>query len=94
VKLQLNFSSHAKEKMEIREIRESEVCATIDTPDNVYRDVEHETLVAVKKFHGNTIIAVSNIEGDGAKVITLFYTTKFDKLLKTKKARGAWKKTK
>jgi hypothetical protein len=94
VKTPLKFSSHAKEKMKIRKIKVSDVDAAITTPDNAYEDVEHGTLIAIKKVNGNSIIVAYNIVNDGAKVITLFYTTKLDKLVKTKTARGAWKKVK
>ena len=72
----------------------SDVFATISTPDDIYEDIEHRTLIAIKKVNGKSIILVYKMENDRAKVITLFYTTKLDKLLKTKKARGAWKKQK
>lgn len=63
-------------------------------PDALHEDAEHRTLIAIKKVNGNSIILVYKMENDGAKVITLFYTTKLDKLLKTKTARGAWIKQK
>jgi len=51
-------------------------------------------MIAIKKVNGNSIILVYKLERDGAKVITLFYTTKLDKLLKSKTAREAWKRAK
>ena len=94
MKIPVKFSSHAKEKMLSRNVKISDVFATIKTPDNVYEDVEHGTFIAIKKVNGNSIILAYKIENKGAKVITLFYTTKLDKLVKTKLARGAWKKQK
>lgn len=94
MKTPVKFSSHAKEKMLSRKVKLSDVFATITTPDDAFEDVEHGTLIAIKKVDGNSIILAYKMENDGAKVITLFYTTKLDKLLKTKTARGAWKKLK
>ena len=94
MKIHIKFSIHANEKMRSRGVKTSDILAAIDEPDNLYKDVEYETLVAVKKVNNNTIIVAYKMEDDGAKVITLFYTTKLDKLLKTKMARGAWKKQK
>ena len=90
----VKFSDHAEEKMQSRKVKISDVNATITKPDKSYADVEHGTLIAIKKVNGNSIIVAYKIEGNGAKVITLFYTSKLDKLIKTKTARGAWKKIK
>jgi hypothetical protein len=94
VKIPVKFSSHAKEKMLSRNVKISDVHATITKPDDMYEDFEHGTFIAVKKVNDNSIILAYKMENDGAKVITLFYTTKLDKLLKTKTAKGAWKKQK
>jgi len=94
VKTSVKFSNHAKEKILSRNVKISDVFATIRNPDDIYEDVEHGTLIAIKKVDGNSIILVYKIENDGAKVITLFYTTKCDRLIKSKMARGAWKRTK
>ena len=90
----VKFSSHALEKMRSRKVKISDVYATLRAPDEIYEDIEHETFIAVKKVNGKFIILAYRMEKDGAKVITLFYTTKLDRLLKNKTARGAWKKTK
>jgi len=34
------------------------------------------------------------MEAEIVKVITLYYTTKFDRLLRAKMVRGAWKRVK
>ena len=94
MKIPVKFSNHAKEKMLSRNVKISDVYSTIRTPDDLYEDVEHGTLIAIKKVNGNSIILAYKMENGGAKVITLFYTTKLDKLIKTKVARGAWKKPK
>ncbi len=92
MKTSIKFSGHAKEKMQSRNVNISDVIATIAAPDSLYEDVEHKTMIAIKKVNGNSIILVYKLERDGAKVITLFYTTKLDKLLKSKTARETWKR--
>jgi hypothetical protein len=77
-----------------RNVKASDAYETITAPDVIYDDVEHETIIAIKKVNGNSIILAYKMENDGAKVITLFYTSKLDRLVKTKVARGAWKKKK
>ena len=88
----IKFSSHAKEKTQSRGVKVSEVTAAIKRPECLYSDVEHGTLVAIKQFGDNTIIVVYRMEDDRAKVITVFYTSKFDRLIRGKMARGAWKR--
>ena len=90
----LKFSIHAIEKIKIRKVRVVDINSAIADPDDAYEDIEHGTLIAIKKVNGNSIIVAYNVVSDGAKVITLFYTTKLDKLVKTKMVRGAWKKVK
>ncbi|MCL4429431.1 MAG: DUF4258 domain-containing protein [Chloroflexi bacterium] len=94
VKINVKLSIHAKEKMQSRGIKKADISAAIKEPDSIYDDLEHGTLIAVKKINGNSIIVAYRIESNGAKVITLFYTTKLDKLIRAKVARGAWKKQK
>lgn len=94
MKSKIKFSLHAKEKMRSRGVKKADILAALREPDNVYDDAENGTIVSIKKVNGNSIIAAYKVEGDGAKVITIFYTTKLDKLIKAKTARGAWKKKK
>jgi hypothetical protein len=90
----VKFSSHAEEKMRIRSVKASDVYATLRMPDQLFEDIEHGTIIAIKKVNGNSIMIAYKLDGDVAKVITLFYTSKLDKLVKSKMARGAWKKVK
>lgn len=94
MKKPIKFSSHAQEKMLSRHVNIADVIASITRPDDNYEDIEHGTLIAIKKVNGNSIILAYKIEDKVAKVITIFYTTKLTKLIKTKVARGAWKKVK
>lgn len=80
--------------MRRRNVKAADVHATLKFPDEVYEDVEHGTFVAVKKVNAKSIILVYKIEGEVVKVITLYYTTKLDRLLEAKMVRGAWKRVK
>jgi hypothetical protein len=90
----VQFSRHALEKMRRRNVDISDVYATLESPDEVYEDVEHGTLVAVKKVDAKFIILFYKMEANVVKVITLYYTTKLGRLLKAKTVRGAWKRVK
>jgi len=52
----VQFSRHALEKKRRRNVKTADVYATLKSPDEVYEDVEHGTIVAVKKVNANSII--------------------------------------
>ncbi len=72
----------------------SHVYETLKTPDELYEDVEHGTMIAVKKTDDKFIVLAYRGEAEVVKVITLYYTTKLDKLIRSKTVRGAWKRVK
>ena len=80
--------------MRSRGVKKADILAALKEPDSVYDDIEHGTLDSIKRIDCNSITVAYNLESDGAKVITLFYTTKLDKLIRAKTVRGAWKKKK
>lgn len=79
--------------MRKRNVKTSDVYATINSLNEVYEDIEHGTVVAVKKVNTKSVILVYKMEAKVVKVIALYYT-KLDRLLKTKMVRGAWKRVK
>jgi len=92
--LTIRFSRHALEKAHRRGIQISHIHQTLKNPDELYEDVEHGILIAIKKINERSIILAYRKEAKLVKVITLYYTTKLDRLIKSKVARGAWRKTK
>ena len=88
----VQFSRHALEKIRRRGVNMSHVHQTLRTPDELYEDVEHGTIIAVKKVNDKFIILAYREEDEVAKVITLYYTTKFDRLIRSKTVRKAWKR--
>jgi len=89
----VEFSHHALEKIRRRGVNMSHVHQTLRTPDELYEDVEHETMIAIKKVNERFIILAYREEDEVVKVITIYYTSKFDRLIRSKTVRGAWKKT-
>jgi hypothetical protein len=92
--MSVQFSHHALEKMRRRDVKTSDVYATLEAPNEVYEDVEHETFIAVKKVNAKSIILAYKTDANVVKVITLYHTTKLDRLIKSKTVRGAWKRIK
>jgi len=66
---------------------------TLKNPNELYEDAEHSISIAIKKVNEKSVILVYRREGGLVKVITLYYTTKLDRLVRAKTGRGAWRKT-
>jgi hypothetical protein len=90
----VEFSHHALEKVRRRGVSMSDVYGALEIPDELFEDVEHGTLVAVKKVYDKFVIVAYREEDGVVKVITIYYTVKFDRLLRAKMVRGAWKRIK
>lgn len=92
--MRVRFSRHALEKMQKRDIKSPDVYDALRSPDESYEDVEHDVRIVIKKVNRKSVIVAFVEEGDVVKVITLYYTVKFDRLVRSKMVRGAWKKAK
>lgn len=51
-------------------------------------------MIAIKRIDDKSIILAYRKEARLVKVITIYYTTKLDRLIKSKTVRDAWKKIK
>jgi len=92
--LAIEFSRHALEKARWRNVKIQHIRQTLKNPDELYEDIEHKVMIAIKKVNEKSIILAYRKENSLVKVITLYYTSKLDRLIKAKTVRGAWKKTK
>jgi len=92
--LTIELSRHALEKALFRNINMQHIRRTLNNPDELHEDAEHGVTIAIKKVNQKSIILAYRSENGLVKVITLYYTTKLDRLIKAKTGRGAWKKTK
>jgi len=82
------------EKAHWRKVEIQHVHVTLKNPDELYEDVEHGVLIAIRKVNEKSVVVAHKKEDNLVKVITLYYTTKLDRLVKAKTVRGAWKKIK
>jgi len=90
--LTIYFSRHALEKARRRGVKRSHIDQTLKVPDELYEDVEHGTMIAVKRTNDRSIILAYREEDGVVKVITLYYTTKLGRLIQSKRVRGAWRR--
>lgn len=90
----IEFSRHALEKARWRKVKIQHIRLTVKNPDRLYEDVEHGVMVAIKKVNEKSVVVAYREDNNLVKVITLYYTTKLDRLIKAKTERGSWKKIK
>lgn len=90
----IEFSRHALEKARWRKVKIQHIRLTLKNPDELYEDVEHGVMIAIKKVNEKSVVVAHRKENNLVKVITLYYITKLDRLIKAKTVRGAWKKIK
>jgi len=92
--LTIHFSHHALEKARKRGVKRSHIDQTLRVPDELYEDVEHGTMIAVKRINDRSIILAYREEDGIVKIITIYYTTKLGRLIQSKRVRGAWRRVK
>jgi hypothetical protein len=90
--LEIRFTKHAIEKVNARYIFESDVQVTLNEPDNKFYDEEHQTFVALKFVRNRYLVILYTHKDETFRVVTLYSSTKIDKLIKSKIRRGAWVK--
>ncbi len=83
------YTPQAKTRMEEYGIDESSVEDTIKNPENLFLDIKTGRLIAVKKQNKKWLIVV--YEGDdGITIITVFPTSKINKIVDSRTKNGRW----
>jgi len=88
--LDVEFSGHAIEKMKARHISESDIQSALKEPSDLFYDVEHETFVAIKPLRDRYLVILCTRKNETLSVVTVYFSTKIDKLIDSKIRRGAW----
>lgn len=88
----VTYSAHAQQKLLMRKVRREDVERVIANPTEVYEDTEHNAMVAFGFLDDRTLIVAYQRLGKDMKVITVYNTTKIDKLVSSKTRRGAWRR--
>ncbi len=80
--------------MRLRSIDEEAVAEVIEKPEQEFDDLEHHAHVTIRANGNRHLIVVYTRRGDATTVITVYSTSKLNKLIATKERRGAWQRTK
>ena len=92
---ELEFSEHAKLKIEERNISPSEVSTILKTPLTVFLDVETGYFIAIGRASkpDHYLIVVYVAQKDKVEVITIIDTTKME-MVKRRAEKGRWVRVK
>lgn len=71
-------------------MRKSQVIEAISNPDSSYKDAESEALVAVKRVDDKRLVVIFLSVDGKVRVITVYFASNVDRLIKRKLSRGAW----
>jgi len=86
----IEFSTHAKKRLKIRGIAESDVISTLKNPDKVLFDEETGNFIAIKKINGMILVVAYVVVRNVARVVSAFLTSKIDIVNKRIK-KGRWR---
>ena len=88
--MHIEFTKHAIEKMKVRHISESDIHSALKEPSGLLYDVEHETFVATKPLRDRYLVILYDRKNETMSVVTVYFSTKIDKLINSKIRRGVW----
>jgi hypothetical protein len=87
------YTSHAKLRLKVRGIDESEVYKILKSPQKLYFDVVTGALIAVGPrtlVKDHWLVVVYAMEGDVVKVMTVMDVSSINNLIKRRLERGRW----
>jgi len=90
LRLSIEFTRHAIEKMRARHVSESDIRDALKESRDLFYDMEHETFVATKPLRNRYLVILYTRKNEVLNVVTVYFSTKIDKLITSKIRRGAW----
>jgi hypothetical protein len=90
--LEVEFTRHAVEKMTARHVSESDVKLALKDPDSLFYDKENETFAVLKSIRNRYLLILYTRKNQTYRVVTVYFSTKIDKLISSKIRREAWVK--
>jgi hypothetical protein len=87
------YTSHAKLRLRVRGIDESEINRVLRSPQKLYFDTLTGALVAVGSralVEGHSLVVVYTIEGNVIKVVTVIDVSSIGNLIRRRVERGRW----
>ncbi|MDJ0269487.1 MAG: DUF4258 domain-containing protein [Aigarchaeota archaeon] len=88
--VRIELTRHAEEKIRVRRVDMNDVLQIISRPNMLFRDVESDTLVAIGIIGQRMLVIVFTRRDDMVRIVTVYYSSSVDKLIRRKVDRGVW----
>lgn len=90
--MKIEFTPHARKRIEIRGLSEDLVVNTLKNPDRVLFDEETGNFIAVKRIDDKLSIVAYVLTEDAVRIVSAFVTSKLD-LAEKRIKNGRWRET-
>ncbi len=88
--MDIEFTRHAIEKMKVRHVSESDIQSALKESSGLFYDVEHGTFVTAKPLRNRYLVILYTRKNETFNVVTVYFSTKIDKLIESKIRRVTW----
>lgn len=88
--MEVEFTRHTIEKMNARHVSESDIHLVLKDPDNMFYDKDRGTFVVAKSIRDRYLLVLYTRKNKTFRVVTVYFSTKIDKLIDSKIRRGTW----
>ena len=88
--LKISLSKHAKIALASRKIKIQSILTALKNPDEKFFDISTNHTVIIKQFGGKALIVVYDITNGAYEIVTVFATTKTEKIIRRKVEIGYW----
>lgn len=88
--MEIRFGKHAEIAMLSRGIKATLILQTLKKPREKFFDISTGHMVAVRRINGNSLVVVYDVAGKTYEVVTVFATSRIEKIIKRKVEIGYW----
>ena len=88
--VKIELTKHAEEKIRARAVDINDILQIISRPNMLFHDVESDALVAIGIIGQRTLVIVFTRRNDIVRIVTVYYSSSIDKLIRRKVDRGVW----
>ena len=86
----IRFGKHATIAMAARRIKSELILPTLEKPDEKFFDISTGHVVVVRQINSSSLVVAYDIVGKTYEVVTVFETSKIEKIIKRKVEIGYW----
>jgi|Deesub1362B_J571_1020462.scaffolds.fasta_scaffold11342_2 uncharacterized DUF497 family protein len=88
--MSISYTVHAKENLNYYGISMQDVKNVLDGPERIFLDLKTGRLIAIGRWLEDKYLVVVFEKNDDTTVITVFPTSKIDKMVERRITKGRW----